>query len=92
LSCASTEREITMLKFIQNSRMNDLRLPGLFLGLVALTAVISATPVAPALAQVPAGLLRLDPPQPSNDTTKLADDQRAKVRSAYARTRKPQAQ
>jgi hypothetical protein len=82
-----------MLKFIQNSRTNDLRLPGLFLGLVALTAVISATPVAPAFAQgVPAGLLRLDPPQPSNDTTRLADDQRAKVRSAYARARKPQVQ
>jgi hypothetical protein len=81
-----------MLKFIQNSRINDLRLPGLFLGLVALTAVISAMPVAPALAQVPAGLLRLDPPQPSRDTTRLADDQRAKVRSAYARARKPQAQ
>ena len=93
MSCASNEREIIMLKFIQNSRMNDLRLPGLFLGLVALTALISATPVAPAFAQsAPAGLLRLDPPQPSNDGAKLAEDQRAKVRGAYARSRKPQAQ
>jgi hypothetical protein len=82
-----------MLKFIQNSRMNDLRLPGLFLGLVALTALISTAPVAPASAQsAPAGLLRLDPPQPSNDSVKLADEQRAKVRGAYARARKPQAQ
>jgi hypothetical protein len=81
-----------MLKFIQNSGINDLRLPGLFLGLVALTALISAMPVTPALAQVPAGLLRLDPPRPSNDTTRLADDQRTKVRSAYARAKKSQIQ
>ncbi len=82
-----------MLKFLQNSRMNDLRLPSLFFGSVALIALMSATPVAPALAQAaPAGLLRLDPPQPSNDGAKLAEDQRAKVRSAYARSRKSQAQ
>lgn len=93
LSGASTEREIIMLKFLQNSGINDLRLPGLFFASVALIAVMSAAPVAPALAQgVPAGLLRLDPPQPSNDTTKLSEDQRAKVRSAYARSRKHQAQ
>ena len=82
-----------MLKFLQKSRMNDLRVPSLLFGLVALIALMSATPVAPAFAQgVPAGLLRLDPPQPSNDGTKLAEDQRAKVRGAYARSRKPQAQ
>ena len=82
-----------MLKFFQTSRMNDLRLPSLFLGLVALTALMSAAAVAPASAQsAPAGLLRLDPPQPSNGGAKLTEDQRAKVRSAYARSRKPQAQ
>jgi hypothetical protein len=82
-----------MLKFLQNSRMTDPRLPMLLFGLAALVALISATPVAPALAQsAPAGLLRLDPPQPSNDGARLAEDQRARVRSAYARSRKTQAQ
>jgi hypothetical protein len=81
-----------MLKFLQNTRMNDLRLPGLLFGSVAVLALISATPVAPAFAQgVPADLLRLDPPQPSNDGVKVAQDQRAKVRGAYARSRKIQA-
>jgi hypothetical protein len=88
---ASTEREIIMLKFLQTSRINDLRLPGLLLGSMALIALMSATPTA--LAQgVPAGLLRLDPPQSSNDGAKFAEDQGTKVRSAYARSRKPQAQ
>lgn len=78
-----------MVKFLQNSRMNDIRLPGLLFGLAALIALMSATPVAPAFAQgVPAGLLRLDAPQPSNDSARLAEDQRANVRSAYARSRK----
>jgi hypothetical protein len=82
-----------MLKLLQNTRMNDLRLPGMLFGSLALVALMSATPVAPALAQsAPAGLLRLDPPQPSNDGAKLTEDQRVKVRSAYARSRKPQAQ
>ena len=82
-----------MLKFLQNSRVNDLRLPGLFFGSVALIAVMSATAGRARFGSgVPAGLLRLDPPQPSNDGAKLAEDQRAKVRSAYARSRKRQAQ
>lgn len=82
-----------MLKFLQTSRINDLRLPGLLLGSLALIALMSATPTAPAFAQgVPAGLLRLDPPQSSNDGAKFAEDQGTKVRSAYARSRKPQAQ
>jgi hypothetical protein len=80
-----------MLKFPQNTRMNGLRLPSIFLASVALVALMSATPVAPAFAQVPADMLRLDPPQPSNDGVKLAQDQRAKVRSAYARSRRIQA-
>jgi hypothetical protein len=58
-----------------------------------LIALILATPVAPASAQgFPAGLLRLDPPQTSNGGANLTEDQRAKVRSAYARSRKPRAQ
>ena len=78
-----------MLKFLQKSRMNDLRLSSLFFGLAALIALMAATPVAPASAQgVPAGLLRLDTAQPLNDGAKLAEDQRSKVRSAYARSRK----
>ncbi len=74
-----------MLKLIQNTQ----KLSVLF-GSAALIALISVTPVAPASAQsAPAGLLRLDPPQPSNDGAKqLTEEQRAKVRSAYARTRK----
>jgi Spy/CpxP family protein refolding chaperone len=82
-----------MSKFPQNTRMNGLRLSSILFGSVALIALMSAAPVAPALAQsAPAGLLRLDPPQPSNDGIKLTEDQRAKVRSAYARARKSQAQ
>jgi hypothetical protein len=86
-----------MLKFLQNSRTKDASLSralSVGFGSAALIALISATPVAPALAQgVPAGLLRLDPPQPSNDGAKqLTEDQRAKLRSAYAHSsRKTQA-
>ena len=82
---------MTMLKFRQNTASLPRALSVLF-GSAALIALISATPAAPALAQgVPAGLLRLDPPQPSNDGARqLTEDQRAKVRSAYARSRKTQ--
>jgi hypothetical protein len=52
-------------------------------------ALMSATPVTPASAQgVPAGLLRLDTPQPSNDGAKLTEDARAKVRNTFALSRK----
>jgi hypothetical protein len=57
-------------------------------GSVALVALMAAAPVAPASAQgVPAGLLRLDPPQHANDG-QLAELGRAhaQVRSAYARS------
>ena len=82
-----------MLKFLKNSGTTDFRLPGLLFGLVGLVALMSVASVAPASAQsAPAGLLRLDPPQPSNDGARLTEDQRAKVRSAYARSRKTQAQ
>jgi len=84
-----------MLKFFQNTQTKDVSLPralSVLFGSAALIALVSATPVAPAHAQgVPAGLLRLDPPQPSNDGVKLTEDQRAKARSAYAHSRKTQA-
>jgi hypothetical protein len=87
LSRASTEKEITMTKFLQNSRTKNI-----LFGSMTLIALMLAAPVAPAVAQgVPAGLLRLDPPRPSNDIGQLADDQRTKVRGAYAHsTRKIQ--
>jgi hypothetical protein len=80
-----------MLKLLQNTRLNGFRPAGFLVGSLALVALMAA-PVAPALAQVPADMLRLDPPQPaSHDGAKLAQDQRTKVRSAYARSRKPHA-
>jgi hypothetical protein len=79
-----------MLKLLQNTRINDLRLPRLVFSALALLALMSAMPVAPASAQVPADMLRLDPPQPANnDGGKLAQEHRAKVRHAYARSQKP---
>jgi hypothetical protein len=80
-----------MLKFIQNTRTNDVSFPralGVLFGTAALIAMVSATP--PAVAQsAPAGLSRLDPPQPSNDGVKLTEEQRTKIRGTYARSRKP---
>jgi hypothetical protein len=79
------EKEITMSKFLQNS----VSLSSVAFGALALVTLVSATPVTPAHAQsAPAGLLRLDPPQPSRDIGQLADDQRTKVRAAYAHVRK----
>jgi hypothetical protein len=81
-----------MLKFLHNTQTNDVSLPralGVLFGTAALIALVSATPVTPALAQsAPAGLLRLDPPQPSNDGVKFTEQQRTKIRSAYARSKK----
>ena len=58
---------------------------GATLAAATVIALVSATPLAPASAQsFSAGLLRLDPPQPSNDGAKLAEGARAKVRNAYA--------
>jgi hypothetical protein len=59
-------------------------------GSAALIAVIATAPVTPAAAQgVPAGLLRLDSSQASpNDDIRFTEAQQAKVRSAYASTRK----
>jgi hypothetical protein len=57
-------------------------------GSVALLALMAAAPIAPANAQgVPAGLLRLDPPQQANDgQVAELDRAHARVRSAYARS------
>jgi hypothetical protein len=78
-----------MSRFLQNSHIKAISLPSILFGSLALIALISVAPVAPAAAQgVPAGLLRLDPPRPSNDIAQLAGDQRTKVRAAYARSRK----
>jgi hypothetical protein len=61
----------------------------LSIGSAVFLALIFATPIMPAAAQgVPAGLLRLDPPQSSNDLTKLPAAEQAKLRSSYARVRK----
>ena len=77
-----TEREIIMSKFLQNSRTKTM-----LFGSVALLALISVAPVGSASAQsAPAGLLRLDSSQPSNDVAQFNDDQRTKLRGAYARS------
>jgi len=62
---------------------------GATLAAATVIALMSATPVAPAHAQgVPAGLLRSDTPQSSNDGAKLTEDARAKVRNTFALSRK----
>jgi hypothetical protein len=81
------EKDIAMT-FLKNT---PVKYASLLFGSAALVALVSATQVAPAHAQgVPAGLVRLDPPQPSRDTVQLAEQERVKVRSAYARARKNQ--
>jgi hypothetical protein len=82
------ERDLAMT-FLKNTHV---KYASLLFGSAALVALVAATPVAPAHAQgVPAGLLRLDPPQPSHDTVQLTEQQRAKVNSAYARARRTHA-
>ena len=83
LGGALTERDIIMSKFFQKTLVLS--------GSVALIALMSA---APAGAQgVPAGLLRLDPPQFNSNAQQLAEVDRphAKIRNAYAHARKIQA-
>lgn len=67
------------------TRARKVRALGQLCGPVALIALGWATPVAPALAHggVPAGLLRLDPPQPYYGEP-LAGDPRARALGAYA--------
>jgi hypothetical protein len=75
-----------MLKFIQNTRISSI-----VFGFAALVA-IAATQVAPAAAQVPAGLLRLDSSsQPLDAQASLAEVQQPKVRNTYDRVRKHRA-
>ena len=70
-----------MLKFIPTTRIAAI--------VFGSAALIAAAPVTPAAAQgVPAGLLRLDSSQPSNDGAKLTEAQQAKVRAAYARAKR----
>jgi len=77
-----------MLNFNQVKHIRILRVA---FGSVAVMALVSAAPAAPAQAQTgtaPAGLLRLDPPQPTNDAARYSEEQRAKLRNVYARARK----
>ncbi len=53
---------MVMSKLFQNTSLKSV---SVFCGSVALVALMSAAPVVPAQAYVPAGLLRLDPPQTS---------------------------
>ena len=77
-----------MLKF-HNAQVRESRVLKVLFGTAALVALVSAMPVAPAQAQsAPAGLLRLDPPQPSNDSVQLSEAQRTKLRNVYAHARK----
>lgn len=62
-----------------------MKIPTTSLVLSVLLALFSlAYPSASAPAQVPAGLLRLDPPEPSNDGVKINERRRAKIRGAHA--------
>lgn len=72
-----------MLKSIQN-----IRIPSIIFGSAALITLISAGQIAPAAAQVPAGLLRLDSSQAFEAQASLAEVQQPKVRNAYAHVRK----
>jgi hypothetical protein len=77
------EKEIIMSKFFQKTLVLS--------GSLALIALMSAVPVAPANAQgVPAGLLRLDSSQPSSNSFAEVERPHAKIRNAYARARKIQ--
>jgi hypothetical protein len=83
LGGASTEREIIMSKFFQKTLVLS--------GSVALIALLAAAPVVPANAQgIPAGLLRLDPPQSASNSFAEVERPHAKIRNAYARARKIQ--
>ena len=87
LSGASIERDIAMLKFNQVKRI---RLLTVVFCSVAVMAIVSAAPVAPAHAQSCAchGLLRLDDsPQPNNDGVRYI--QRSSERSCVTSTPAP---
>ena len=66
--------------------MSNITIKALAIGSAVFATLILTAPIASAQA-VPAGLLRLDPPQAS-ETTRLTEAQQAKLRSAYAHVRK----
>jgi hypothetical protein len=70
-----------MTNLFQNTQLLRVtRAAGLFCGSLALAALMSAAPVVPAHAYVPAGLTRLDPPQ-SNANAFAEAEPHAKVRA-----------
>jgi hypothetical protein len=78
-----------MSRFPGNARVNDLRLPRIVLGSLALVALVATAPVSRAYAQVPYDMLLLDPPQPAHPSTKtLVMTKDPHTRNAYARGRK----
>ena len=73
------------------SKLANITIKSLAVGSAVFAALILAAP--PASAQgVPAGLLRLDSVQPSQDNTRLTEAQQTKLRSAYAHAKKYPAQ
>ena len=73
---------MTLIEDIGSSRLGQGRMLSLICGSVAFIALMSATPIAPASAQgAPAGLLRLEPPQPGQ----IAESELSNARGAYAR-------
>ena len=66
--------------------MSNITIKALTIGSTVFATLILAAPIASAQG-VPAGLLRLDPPQAS-ETTRLTQADQAKLRSAYAHVRK----
>ncbi len=74
-----------MSNLFQNSRLVKItRAAGLFCGSLALVGLMSAAPVVPAYAYVPASLLRLDPPQSPSAAFAQANPQ-VKVHTAHGR-------
>jgi len=67
--------------------MSNITIKALTINSAIFATLILAAPSASAQG-VPAGLLRLDSAQASNDTTRLTEAEQAKLRSAYAHVRK----
>lgn len=85
-SVAHQRKEIvmTLIEDIGSWRLGQGRTLSLICGSVGFVALMSATPIAPASAQgAPAGLLRLEPPQPG----RIAEEELSNARGEYARMR-----
>ena len=85
-----------MLKLLQEHpneiQMKDISFLSFLFGSAALIVLISATLVVPAHAQgVPAGLLRLDSSVQQQGNVQFTEQERTKLRSAYAHVRKHRA-